>query len=303
MLLRSKDGRHRITCSAAAIVGMLVWTTGCAAPANEVVENESVQNESQWTMPLDEFKIFNPTLSNYAEQLLIAKCLEVQGYEWPVPWQDTEFPLPETTNRTAMRIFNTEIAKRFGYHHAPPPNLADAVAWSEFSAFANSYSPDEGFRTRFLACGEDARHEQTLDGADGLNYIASLEIQAQDQIASNEAIREATLKWKSCLSEFVSFDLPNDPWSEMPTSEMAEKYSIYGPNATREASAEEISIAMADADCRVTSGYSSARYQAEWDAQLLLVKANRDKLDRIRNDAVAHTAELKNVIAENAPSR
>ncbi len=254
-------------------------------------------------MPLDEFKVFNPSLSNYAEQLLIAKCLEAQGYEWPVPWQDTEFPQPETVNSTALKIFNADIARRYGYHDAPVPNPAEADAWSEFSAFANSYEPDGAFRARFVACGDDARGDQTVVDVDGLNYIASLEMQARDEISSSAAIRDAARSWKSCLSKAVTFDLPKDPWSEMPTPAMAEEYGIYGPNLTDGPTAEEIAIAEADARCRDASGYTEVRYQTEWAAQEALVENNRDKLDRIRNEAVAHTAELKMTIAENAPSQ
>lgn len=256
-----------------------------------------------WAMPLDEFKVFNPSLSNYAEQLLIAKCLEGEGYEWPVPWQDTDFAQPETVNDTALKIFNSDIASRYGYHDAPPPNPADVVAWTEFTAWANAYDPDDEFRSRFDDCGEDARSDETVAAADGLNYIASLEMQARDEVSSMDAVRDAAQAWRSCLSEFVTFELPKDPWGEMPTPEMAQEYGIYGVNLTEVASPEELHVAEADAQCRDSSGYTEARYRAEWSTQEILVTTNRDKLDRIRNEAVAHTDELKTLIAENAPSR
>lgn len=262
-----------------------------------------MQNQSTWAMPLDEFKAFDPSLSNYAEQLLIAKCLEGQGYEWPVPWQDTDFAQPETVNDAALKIFNVDIARRYGYHDAPQPNPADVLAWAEFTEWTNAYDPDAQFRSRFDACGEDARSDKTVAGADGLNYIASLEMQARDEISSIDAVRDAAQKWKSCLSEFVTFELPKDPWGEMPTLEMAQEYGIYGSSLTEVASPEELFVAEADARCRDSSGYSEARYRAEWSAQEVLVAGSRDKLDRIRNEAVAHTEELRTVIAENAPSK
>ncbi|WP_312171735.1 hypothetical protein [Microbacterium sp.] len=285
------------TAALACVVGLL---TGCTSPEPE---RTVVQNQSMWAMPLDEFKIFNPSLSNYAEQLLIAKCLEGQGYEWPVPWQDTDFPQPETVNDAALKIFNPELARRYGYHDAPPPNPADLLAWTEFTAWTNVYDPDEQFRSRFDACGEEARSDKTVAGADGLNYIASLEMQTRDEISSIDAVRDAAETWKSCLSGFITFELPDDPWGEIPTLEMAQEYGIYGDNLTEVASPEELSIAEADARCRDSSGYTEARYQAEWSAQENLVTENRDKLERIRNDAVAHTDELRTLIAENAPSK
>lgn len=292
--------RHHGIGSVAAFACVLGLMTSCTASEPKQI---LVQNQSMWVMPLDEFKMFNPSLSNYAEQLLIAKCLEGQGYEWPVPWQDADFAQPETVNDAALKIFNIDIARRYGYHDAPPPNPDDVLAWTEFTAWTNAYNPDDQFQARFDACGEDARSDKTVAGADGLNYIASLEMQARDEISSVDAVRDAAQKWESCLSEFVTFDLPKDPWGEMPTLEMAQEYGTYGSSLTEVASSEELTGAQADAQCRDSSGYTDARYQAEWSAQEALVTNHRDKLDRIRNEAVAHTDRLKTLIAENAPSK
>lgn len=302
MQLSSPACRRHVIGSAAACAGVLGLLAGCTPPQPEPTPIV-VQNQSTWAMPLDEFKVFDPSLSNYAEQLLIAKCLEGQGYEWPVPWQDTDFAQTETVNDSALKIFNLDIARRFGYHDAPPPNPADVVAWTEFTTWANAYDPDEQVRSRFDGCGEDARSDKTVAAADGLNYIASLEIQARDEVSSMDAVRDAARMWRSCLSEFVTFELPNDPWGEMPTLEMAQQYGIYGHNLTEVASPDELSAAEADARCRDSSGYTEARYRAEWSAQETLVTNNRDKLDRIRDEAVAHTDELKTLIAQNAPTR
>lgn len=293
--------RRRALVSAAAIVALSGLVTACSASAPEAVA--VVKNESAWTMPLDEFKVFDPTLSNYAEQLLIAQCLEGHGYEWPVPWQDTDFPRPKTVNDTDLKIFNSDIAASYGYHDAPAPNQDDQLAWAEFTAFANEYDPDDQFQSRFLACGNEARDDQTVQDAEGLNYIAGLEIQARDEISADPAVREAASAWKSCLAAVVAFDLPDDPWTEMPTTAMAEEFGLYGPDVTEQAGSEELAVAIADANCRNTSGYNASRYDADWNVQERLVANNRDKLDRIRAEAVAHTAELKTTIAENAPSR
>lgn len=297
--LSTRNGRCWTIGSATAVACILVLT-GCQAPDPS---QTIVQNRSMWTMPLDEFKAFDPSLSNYAEQLLIAKCLEAQGYKWPVPWQDTEFPPPETVNDAALKIFNSDIARRYGYHDAPAANPVDALAWAEFTAWTNSYDPDDEFRSRFEACGEEARSEKTVAGADGLNYVASLEMQARDEISSDDSVRDAARSWRACLSDLVTFDLPTDPWSEMPPTTMAQEFGLFGSHLTEAASSEEISVAEADAQCRESSGYAEARYQAEWAAQEILVRNNRDKLDRIRDEAVAHMDELKTVIASNAPSK
>lgn len=300
MQLSPLQGRRLAAGTMAASACALGLMTGCAVPESTGIV---VQNQSMWTMPLDEFKVFNPSLSDYAEQLLIAKCLEQQGYEWPVPWRDTDFPQPETVNDTALKIFNSDIARRYGYHDAPIPNPDEVLAWTDFTAWTNTYEPDDEFRSRFEACAEDARDERTVTSADGLNYIASLEMQARDEISSKASVRDAAQAWQACLSDFVTFELPRDPWGEMPTPEMAREYGIYGSNPTDFATPDEISAAEADARCRDSSGYTEARYQAEWTAQEILVMNNRDKLDRIRTDAIDHAEALRTSIAENAPSK
>ena len=47
------------------------------------------------------------------------------------------------------------------------------------------------------------------------------------------------------------------------------------------ASAREIETATFDAACRDSSGWSEARYDAEWDRQVTAARENADALERI----------------------
>ena len=93
-------------------------------------------------MPLDEFYVYPVELDNYAEQLLISKCLDRRGYEWPVPWQDTEYPQPENVNSIGFGLFTVELAERWGYSSAPPANKESTRLWREFVEVTDSYFPN-----------------------------------------------------------------------------------------------------------------------------------------------------------------
>jgi hypothetical protein len=283
-----------------AILG-IVLTSGLAAcaPAGET-EHDPAKNRDQWAMPLDEFMKTPTELANYAEQLLISKCLAAKGYEWPVPWQDTDFSWGENFNSVGLRLFNTEIAAEYGYHRALPVDDPETDAWAEFGEFVNSYAPDAQFDDTFLACSDEARDDQTVPDADAFNYASDLAVQASTEAAQTEAVVSATSQWRECLSEQVDWAIPKDP-NEWPTSEFFARFKITGPDAVPVPSAEEIEIAVTDAECRESSGMSEAQYDAEWDAQLRLVAQNRDTLERNRDAGIEHEKELLIVVAENAP--
>ena len=67
-------------------------------------------------------------------------------------------------------------------------------------------------------------------------------------------------------------------------------------------SVEELAAAVADAECRETSGLSAAKYEKTWEEQQRLVTENRDKLDRIRSEATERKSKLLTIVAENAPA-
>lgn len=101
----------------------LVISASLAGCSGSIAEDDSAtKNQAAWKMPLDEFYVYSVELDNYAEQLLIAECLGDQGYDWPVPWQDTEYPQAEGFNSIGYRLFTPELAKKWGYGFAPPAN-------------------------------------------------------------------------------------------------------------------------------------------------------------------------------------
>jgi len=312
--LTSVRGRRALVACAALILAACGGLTSCTAfdggengPDGRDASRggnapaEGTKNRAQWAMPLDEFIAYSPHLGNYAEQLLLGKCLTAAGYQWPVPWRDPEFPPPWDMNRVLYRLFDRSIAERWGYHLSPERDERGAKAWLEFGELVNSRAPDPAFDAKFLECSDAVRDEDTTRDVDALNYVNGLAVQAGQVAEQDPAVRAGVSAWRECVTAKVTFAVPDSTW-EMPPPPLDEQFGITGPNKTATASAEEIAVAIADADCRESSGLSEARYEAEWDHQLKLVAENRDTLDRIRAEALVHKEKLLTIVAENAPA-
>ncbi|MFS0910708.1 hypothetical protein AB3M89_02875 [Microbacterium sp. 179-I 3D2 NHS] len=250
-------------------------------------------------MPLNEFYVYSPELDNYAEQLLISNCVESVGYEWPVPWQDTDYPQPLDFNSIGFRLFTVETAKRWGYDFAPPANEESARLWREFVEVTDSYFPNAELDQTLLDCTDEVRAVDTefMSNFDGVNYLFQLSRQANQVTLQDDAVVKATAAWRECLAPQVDFPLPDDPREGMPPTEAMKIWRSDGDGA----SAAEIADAIADAECRESSGLSAAAYEKNWEEQQKLVAENRDKLERIRAEAVERKKMLLTIVAENAP--
>lgn len=264
------------------------------------------KNRATWKMPLDEFYVYPPELDNYAEQLLIAECLRVRGYDWPVPWQDTDFTQPEDVNSIGLRIFTPDIASKWGYHFAPSADQDSAELWIDFVEITDAYFPNEELDKGLDDCTDEVRYEDPdpFSNFDGTNYLAGLSLQAEEEARRDETVIGATKEWRACLQPQVDYTVPADPWSGMPSRGAMKNWGLISDGTsegTPEASAEEIAAAVADAECRESSGLSEAKYDRSWDVQLQLVEENRDELERIRDAAVERREKLLTIVAEHSP--
>lgn len=290
----------RAPSAAVAAVLVLGALSGCAAMPDAAGVPQTAKNRMQWAMPLDEFWVYSPSLDNYAEQLTLGRCITSAGYEWPVPWQNPEFPERDDVNRVGLSLFNEQTASRWGYHDAPSRDEATDRAWLDFTVFVNSYDPDSEFEGVYEKCSRAARDDATAEFASSLSYLNELAMQAEDVAERDPAVIAARSAWRECLSARVEFPVPDDVWA-MPPEPLDEEFGIIGPGATKEASSEEIAVAVADAQCRESSRLSELQYEKEWAEQLSLIHANRDQLDRSRVIDRERKKELLHTIAEYSP--
>jgi hypothetical protein len=172
--------------------------------------------------------------------------------------------------------------------------------WRDFVEETNSYFPDEELDQALLDCTDEVRavDKEFMSNFDGVNYLSGLAMQADQVTLQDETVIEATAEWRECLESQVDFPLPEDPRTGMPPTEAMKLWGT----GEEGASAEEIADAVADAECRESSGLTEAAYEKNWEEQTKLVEQNRDKLDRIRAEAVERKKMLLTIVAENAPA-
>ncbi|MFK4788237.1 hypothetical protein [Microbacterium sp. ZW T5_56] len=261
-----------------------------------------MKNQAQWTLPLDEFATENTQLQNYAEQLLVGKCMSSLGYDWVVPWQDPDFPAPPDVNAAGLRLFDVAIAGKWGYHFAPSTNPEQTQAWSDYGEHVRSLATEPNFDSSFDSCIEDARDgDDILAEQDGNNFLSGLGMQATSVAESDPQVADALKEWHQCLSSAVDFTVGKTPWEGLLPDSVLQRFGLVGEQLSETASAEEIAVATADAECRESSQLSEKLYNIEWAEQQKLVDENRDKLEAIRAAGIARNDKSREIVAENAP--
>jgi hypothetical protein len=258
-------------------------------------------------MPLDEFQVGVGELDNYAEQLLVQPCLEAAGYSWPVPWQDVDELVSETSNEAGRRLFNIDIAQKWGYRIASVETESSRL-WAEFIEKTAALNADDNFNSVFGSCIDEVRVEYPLIDMDDRMFVRSLALQSERDADLAPEVVESEVRWRECMESLGLGELPNSP-VEMPTAEIAQSLGIVAPGSKDGEggsqpgpSDREIEVAVADARCAQESGYDQARYDAQWDTQEAVVDQNRTELDRIRANVETRQADVMQIIAENAPA-
>lgn len=283
------------------------------APRDETVEShfngngasrapQSAGDRQAWRMPLDEYRASADTVRNYAEQLLLTPCLERAGYDWPVPWQDVNELPADTMNAYGRRLFNEEIAAKWGYHTGAEPSRSE-LAWEDFRRATEGLAKDPVFNDVITRCFVEVRAEFPLIPMDDQLFANDLAIEAEGRAQLDSSVQSAAKRWNACMRGLGLADLPESP-TGMPTRDLAEKFglsSIATPATPGAVSDEEIRIATADASCAESSGYAQATYDAEWREQSVGADRERVKLERIREEIDRQRRQALQVIAENAP--
>lgn len=292
-----------MTAAAAIALG------GCTSAPTPTIDLPA-QDRARWVMPLDEFA--SPAASElaaYATMLLVRECLAPSGVDLPVAWQPTDEAayLVETANPSRFPVLTPEIAGEWGYRAPREPGLPDASR-DEFLRVAMS---TPGFDALYDGCLDEAEQSIPQRPREWSNHLTGLVNQAGATASADGAVTDADAQWKACLSEKGYASLPDSPLGEewMPTTALQEQLGIVRYEGAADGSAEnpltavEIELAVADAECRESVGWSEARYQAEWAAQAGLVAADADALARGAEEVRADVGAIQRVIVEHAPAQ
>ena len=258
--------------------------------------SSGVKNIALWALPLDEFMPTVSNLDNYADQLLLASCLQAKSIAWPVPWQDIEEPASPVFNRVGYRLFNLEIANTYGFRTNLEPSLS-AQLWETFL----THKPTEpGFDRAFDECLAGIREEHPLVNLDDTIFVTGLAGQIRDDAFQDPDVQEAASRWRSCMEPQGFGEIPQNP-NEFPSPDLLKELGSVPPLASVEPSAREMEVAVAHASCLDSSGFSAAMYEKQWALQTTAIERERTKLDGIRDAVRAREATVQEIIAANAP--
>jgi hypothetical protein len=240
---------------------------------------------SRWTLPLDQYSFTSGPLREYADALMESRCLTTKGVNWQVPWQplDRSSDLGPSFTAGGARLFNEKIAAQYGYHIIPVTYQGQqqwVQAGQELEAMTQR-DPNVGVEV-------EACLAQTLKTIPNLpvedqNYETEAAAESSESSLQDPSVESATTKWQSCIAAAGFGGLADTP-VKMPGEAKSPLWLAHG--VSPQPSAAEVQTAVADATCRVSSGWSQAFYDAQYARQVAFVRKNADRLDRVR-------AELK----------
>ena len=274
-------------------IGISASLVGCASQPEKLQVDLPAKNVAAGIMPLDEYQYpaGEDIKAAYARALLMQPCLNEKGFVQKVPFVDIG-----TLNKSERNPFDEKRAGEFGYHSNGVVNNRNS-AWASYA-----------YRT--LKPGEQA----ALDGCNSKlstslpnapvqtsNFASGLAAAAFDSSLRKSAVVAAESKWRSCMANAGVPDLPRGPM-EMPSKSVASKFGLDKPEsaAARVVSNEEKKLALRDAQCRQSSGFTKAQYDAEWSAQVEALKKNADALVAAKKEFADFDRRVTTIITQNA---
>jgi hypothetical protein len=284
-----------------AALGMLLLA-GCAAGTAQEVDLPA-KNQSQWTLPLDEYQqpLIDTTLA--AQQVLVQKCMADSGYAWGVYLDSPGVRPGPSWNEVRRKLFDVDLAQRFGYGNSREVARTDAEEerWRQVDAANRTVG---GTATSvvdkcFAATGETLG---TVGRTDPYGLAADLASSAYDDATKAESVLSAERKWRACMIPVGVPDLPDSPIMMPSDSVSALRPSEDAPSQIGTEAVvptREREVAVGDAKCRASSGYSAASYEAEWDNQVEALQERADDLSRYHKQAEQLETRAKQILTEN----
>ena len=282
----------------------LLGLSGCSMASENAAELPlPQQNVERWVLPLDQYQwpLVDPVSD--AEQVIVASCLAKAGYEWRVVLNEDGAIPQDSWSDAGRKLFSVGLAKKYGYGNSPMLDQAQARMDADRANRAVSQQQPEAV---------DACFEETapiLGVVDGSAYDLAQQIGNLAYAEAEQAfeVREAAGDWRACMKDIGLPDLPEVP-EEMPPASVdmgdggdaidapfRSGDELHVPTEVRR-------VAVADASCRDSTGYTATFYDVEWDAQVEARDSRIDDLERFAQQAEEQRALAERYLAENAVS-
>jgi hypothetical protein len=296
--------RSALVASAAVLVTGL---TGCSTVALEHADLDlPAKNQSEWRLPLDQYLPPLIDVEYDAQQVFVHKCMAEAGHDWVVRLDPAGTTTGESWNSAGRKLFSVHLAETYGYGNSGQisrsPEAEQAWLDGERSRRALAeHAPEaaEGCFDQSTAVLDDEPSWQVYDLAMEIAGGASGDAQESPEV------KEAASRWRECMADAGLPDLPAVP-EEMPPASVDDGGgpaidAPYSVGDEFDVSAEERRVAVADATCQDSSGYASALYDAEWEAQAEAMESHADDLVRYGEQLEEQRARAESYLAENAP--
>lgn len=276
-------------------------------------EQPTGADQAAVVLPLDGYTVTVPDVetASYAENVLVEKGMNAQNRNWDIGAGHVAGSLQVATRSSGgTRLFDMPIAQKYGYHEPSmyPPDVAAA------GQKLNSGRLSVGDRAAWDGCLTSAR--KTLPPA-GYSQIASrLAMETMVAAGAEPDVQHAAGRWRECMAPLGLSDLPAMPDGpsdeKMPPASQAEGLGLNdggdrppGEAATsddtpapKSPGAAEIKLAVADAACRASSGFTKALYLAQWKHQSEVLIKHAGELARERRLIKDDLAASRKVIAD-----
>ncbi|MBN6191420.1 hypothetical protein JQN58_31605 [Aneurinibacillus sp. BA2021] len=280
----------------------LAAATGCVSdtPAAEQTPTGSVEkNISAWTLPLDPYVLTDKMLKKaaYAGALVIAECLEEKGTPLPVPYVD--FDSAYEGRETTRSALTEEVASTYGYHLPQEALPLEVLPWEAYR------TADLDAATAAVSDECSAELQGRIPGysSDMMNFSSMFVGSAFEGTLADPAVREAADRWNECMVPLGVEDLPALP-IDMPSDSVRQRFTtspLSGDDpSTGDITREEVRLALEDVDCRESSGFQQAFYDALWEREAASYEQNAEAFESLRAKVATVSAEIDATIAELA---
>ncbi|MPN43353.1 hypothetical protein SDC9_190912 [bioreactor metagenome] len=118
--------------------------------------------------------------------------------------------------------------------------------------------------------------------------------------AITDEVHQAAARWRECMAPLGIVDLPDEPWTAGAMSMPPSLMSAWGwTSSFGKPSADEVRIAVHDANCRETSGWSEALYESQWALAEKFVEDNKPALDALLQQHNKYIKKYQQIIADH----
>jgi hypothetical protein len=280
---------------------------GCATGDTQHADLDlPAKNQSEWRLPLDQYLPPLIDVEYDAQQVFVHKCMAEAGHGWVVRLDPAGTTTGESWNAAGRKLFSVELAETNGYGNsgqiARSPEAEQARLDGENSRRVVAEQAPEVAESCF-----DQSTTVLDDEPSWQVYDLAMEIAggASGDAQESPEVKEAASRWRECMADAGLPDLPAVP-EEMPPASVDDGGGSaidapYSVGDEFDVSTEERRVAVADATCQDSSGYASALYDAEWEAQAEAMESHADDLVRYGEQLEEQRARAESYLAENAP--